>query len=111
MTKIDPIQTKLKDKSMEAQQSCLSMETHANGTAKSCKCVVPCHLHDFLFLGMICRGLYNFCLLACFNGVYFRHPIFKFGFSRIFLYIFKVFLDALPKIVFSSSNFILIRSY
>jgi hypothetical protein len=28
---------------------------------------VPCHLHDFPFLGMICRGLYINCLFACFE--------------------------------------------
>jgi hypothetical protein len=36
---------------------------------KSCKWhgKVKCHLHDFSFIGVICRGLYNFCLLACFE--------------------------------------------
>jgi hypothetical protein len=59
-TEIGPIENKLKDKNYRGHnKSCPRMENHANGTRN-----VLCHLYDFPFLGMICRGLYNFCLLA-----------------------------------------------
>jgi hypothetical protein len=64
--------------------------------------ILLCHLYDFPFLGMICHGLYNFCLLACFQWNLFGRPIFKFGF---FLHISILFLDALPMMVFVLSNF------
>jgi hypothetical protein len=39
---IDSIESKLKDKNYRGHgKSCLRMENHTNGTAKSCKYVVP----------------------------------------------------------------------
>jgi hypothetical protein len=103
-SEIGPIENKLKDKHYKGHgESCPRMDNHANGMAHSL-----CHLRDFLFLGMICRGLYNFCLLACFLWGLFW--LFNFQ-IRIVLCIFYTFLDTLPMIVFSSSNSILIKSY
>jgi hypothetical protein len=75
----------------------------ANGTAH-----FPCHLHDFAFFSMICRGLYNFCLLACFEWDLFWLSNIQIW---IFLRVYNAFLDMLPMIVFSSSNSNLIKSY
>jgi hypothetical protein len=67
-----------------------------------------CHLHDFPFLGMICCGLYNFCLLACFLWGLFQLSTFQ---IQIVLCVFYAFFDTLPMIVFSNSDSILIKSY
>jgi hypothetical protein len=75
------------------------MENHANDMAL---------LHDFPFLGMICHGLYNFCFLAYFEWGQFWSSNIQ---ILIFLCTCNVFLDALPMIVFSSSNSTLIKSY
>ena len=62
MTKIGPIENKRKDKNyIGHDKSCPRMENQANDTID-----FLCHLHDFPFLGMVCHGLYNFFLLACF---------------------------------------------
>jgi hypothetical protein len=76
-TEIGPKENKLKDKNYRGHgKSCPRIENHANGIGN-----VLYHLHDFLFLGMICHSLYNFCLLAYFYGAYFGRPISKSGFS------------------------------
>jgi hypothetical protein len=103
MTEIGPVENKLKDKNYRGHgKSCPRMENHANGMGN-----VPCHLHDLPLLGMIFRGLYNFCLLACFLQGLFQ----SFNFQiRISLSIFNVIIDALLMIVISCFNFILVKS-
>jgi hypothetical protein len=87
-----PHRNKLKDKNYRGYgKSCLRIENHADGTIH-----FLCHLHDFLFLGMICHGLYNFCLLAYFLWGLFRSSNFQ---IRIFLCIFYAFFDTLPSIL------------
>jgi hypothetical protein len=103
MTKIDPMENKLKDKNYRSHgKSCLRMENHASGMGN-----VPCHLHDFPFLGIICHGLNTFCLLACFEWDLFQSSNFQ---IHIFLSIFNVIIDELLMIVISCFNSILITS-
>jgi hypothetical protein len=102
-TEIGPIENMLIDKNYKGHgKSCPRMEDHAYGTGN-----VPCHLHDFPFLGMICCGLYNFCLLACFLWGLFRSSNFQIW---IFLSIFNVIIDALLMIVLSCFNSILVKT-
>jgi hypothetical protein len=60
------------------------------------------YLHDFPFLGMICYGLYNFCLLACFQWDLFWSLNIQIW---ILSYISILFLDAIPMMVIALSNF------
>jgi hypothetical protein len=48
--------------------------------------ILLCHLYDFPFLGMICRGLYNFYLLACFQWNLFGRLILKIWISLAYFY-------------------------
>jgi hypothetical protein len=101
---IGHIVKKLKDKNYKGHdKSCPRMENHANGTAH-----FLCHLDDFPFLGMICRDLYNFCLLACFLWGLF----WSFNFQiRIFLSKINVIInELLIMIVLSYFNSILVKS-
>jgi hypothetical protein len=76
--------------------------TKANGTEN-----VKYHLHDFPFLGMVCRSLHIFCFLACFEWDLFWLSNIQ---IKNFLCVFNIFLDALPMILLSCSNSILVKS-
>jgi hypothetical protein len=78
------------------------MENHASGMEN-----VLCHLHDFSFLGMICRGFYTFSLLACFEWDLFLLSNFQ---IRIFLSIFNVIINAFLMIEISCFNSILAKN-
>jgi hypothetical protein len=96
-TEIDPMENKLKDKKYRGHdKSCPRMENHANGTA-----------HFLCLLDMICRGLYIFCLLACFKWDLFWLTNFQ---IRIFLSIFHVIIIALLMVVLPCFNSILVKS-
>jgi hypothetical protein len=45
-----------------------------------------CHLHDFPFLGMICRSFHNFCLLACFQWDLFWLPNIQISIFLVYFY-------------------------
>jgi hypothetical protein len=103
VTKIDPIESKLKNKNYKGHgKSCLRMENHANG--------MP-YLHDvampFAWFSILRHDLLwplNFLSFSLLS----MGSILVAQYSN-FLYL-KKKLDALPMIVFSSSNFIPIKS-
>jgi hypothetical protein len=97
-----PYKIKLIDKNYRDHgKSCPRMENHTNDTTH-----FLCHLHDFPFLGMICCGLYNFCLLACFLWGLFWLSNYQ---IQIFLSIFIVIINVLLMIKLSCFNSILVK--